>query len=79
MFRLVGSEKFKIGKRLAEVEITSESLTSFEYVLTIDGKSLKKFIETQARNTRTWLPVINGANHRVVLGKGLVCVDSKRS
>lgn len=69
MFRLVGSESFKIGKRFAEVEISSANLTSFEYVLTIDGKSLKKFIETQAKNTRTWLPVIKGANHRVVLGE----------
>lgn len=68
MFRLVGSETFKIGKRLAEIAISSNGL-SFQYVLTIDGKSLKKFVEVQAKNTRVWLPRINdGVEHRIVLG-----------
>lgn len=68
MFRLVGTECFKIGKRVAEITISSNGL-SFEYVLTIDGKSLKKFVEVQAKNTRVWLPKIRGkAEHRVVLG-----------
>lgn len=72
MFRLVGSECFKIGKRIAEITITSNGM-SFEYVLTIDGKSLKKFVEVQAKNTRVWLPRINeGSEHRVVLGNSLV-------
>lgn len=69
MFRLVGSESFKIGKRYAEIAISSNGL-SFEYVLTIDGKSLKKFVEVQAKNTRVWLPSMDGgAEHRVVLGE----------
>ena len=67
MFRLVGSESFKIGKRSALISISSNSLT-FEYVLTIDGKSLKKFVAAQAKNTRVWLPEINGCGHRIVLG-----------
>ena len=71
MFRLVGSECFKIDKRMAEITISSNGM-SFEYILTIDGKSLKKFIEVQAKNTRVWLPKINaGAEHRVVLGMDL--------
>ena len=69
MFRLVGSETFKIGKKVAEIAITSNGM-SFEYVLTIDGKSLKKFVEVQAKNTRVWLPKFGeGSEHRVVLGK----------
>ena len=69
MFRLVGTETFKIGKRFAEITIASNGM-SFEYVLTIDGKSLKKFIEVQAKNTRVWLPKFGEGNeHRVVLGK----------
>ena len=68
MFQLVGTETFKIGKKLAEVVITANGL-SFEYTLNIDGKSLKKFVEAQAKNTRVWLPVISGEKHRVVLGK----------
>ena len=44
-------------------------LCRFEYVLTIDGKSLKKFVEVQAKNTRVWLPSIaGGSEHRIVLG-----------
>ena len=70
MFKLVGSEVFHVGKRskVAEITITSKGM-SFEYVLTVDGKSLEKFVQAQAKNTRTWLPVINGENHRVVLGE----------
>ena len=54
MFRLVGVETFKIGKKTAEIAITSKGI-AFEYALSIGGKTLKKFIEAQARNTRTWL------------------------
>lgn len=68
MFRLVGCEYFSIGKRSAEINIMSNGL-SFEYVLTIDGKSLKKFVEAQIKNTRVWLPRIDGSSHRVVLGQ----------
>ena len=66
MFRLVGSETFKIGKKQAEISIKAKGM-SFEYTLDIDGKSLKRFIEAQARNTRTWLPTVNEDQHRVVL------------
>ena len=70
MFKLVGSEVFHIGRKpkVAEVTITSKGM-SFEYVLTVDGKPLEKFVEAQTKNTRTWLPAINGENHRVVLGE----------
>lgn len=70
MFKLVGSEVFHIGKKakVAEIMISSKGM-SFEYVLTVDGKPLEKFVQAQAKNTRTWLPVINGTDHRVVLGK----------
>ena len=75
MFRLVGSECFKIGKRVAEISIASNGMT-FEYMLTIDGKSLKKFVEAQAKNTRVWLPQFDQGNpHRVVLGKKLFLIS----
>ena len=66
MFRLVGVETFKIGKKTAEIAITSKGI-AFEYALSIGGKTLKKFIEAQARNTRTWLLEVSGEQHRVVL------------
>ena len=70
MFRLVGSEVFHIGKKgkVAEITISSKGM-SFEYALTVDSKPLEKFVQAQAKNTRTWLPNINGTNHRIVLGK----------
>ena len=40
-----------------------------EYTLRVDGKSLKKFIESQAKNTRIWHPEVRGQGHRVVLGR----------
>ncbi len=66
MFRLVGSQQFLIRQKQAEISIKAKGM-SFEYTLEIDGKSLKRFIETQARNTRTWLPTVRGERHRVVL------------
>ncbi len=62
----MGSECFKIGEKQADISIKSKGM-SFEYTLEINGKSLKRFIETQARNARTWLPTIGGEHHRVVL------------
>ena len=75
MFKLVGCEVFHIGKKskVAEITISSKGL-SFEYDLTVDGKSLEKFVRAQAKNTRTWLPVISGTDHRVVLGKHVACM-----
>ena len=40
-----------------------------EYTLKVNGKSLKKFIESQAKNTRVWHPEVGGRSHRVVLGR----------
>ena len=68
LFRLVGKETFHIGKKVAEISISPKGV-SFEYTLTIDGRSLKRFVEAQIRNTRSWLPIINGEEHRVVLGE----------
>ena len=68
MFKLVGRESFVVGSRAAEVRIISRGL-GFEYELCVDGKSISKFVETHNRNTRTWLPIIGGQPHRIVLGK----------
>ena len=67
MFSLVGSERFQISNKLATIIFESAGL-AFYYTLCIDGQSLKQFIETQKKHTRTWLPTVAGENHRVVLG-----------
>lgn len=68
MFSLVGSENFKVSTMAAKITIESSGLT-FYYTLCIGGQTLKKFIETQSKQTRTWLPTLAGEGHRVVLGK----------
>lgn len=67
MFSLVGTEKFKVSKKAAEISIESSGLT-FHYTLRIAGQTLEKFIEAQNKHTRTWLPTVGGEDHRVVLG-----------
>ena len=51
MFKLVGSEVFHVGKRskVAEITITSKGM-SFEYVLTVEGKPLEKFVQAQVES-----------------------------
>ncbi|XP_003384385.1 PREDICTED: fas apoptotic inhibitory molecule 1-like [Amphimedon queenslandica] len=66
MFNLVGKETFKIGGKSASILIQSEGL-SFTYSITVNGQTLKKFIETQNKHTRTWLPIVKGEPHRIVL------------
>ena len=68
MFKLVGSERFKVGAKAAEICIDCSGMV-FEYTLRIDNKSLQKFVEAQAKNTRTWHVTLDGSEHRVVLRK----------
>ena len=78
MFSLVGSENFKIGGKKAAISITSQGW-NFEYTLQIEGKNLKRFLQGQLKTTRTWFPVIQGKEHRIVLEtcKMDVWVDGK--
>ena len=71
MFNLVGKESFKIGEKAASVIIESEGL-SFTYSIGVNGQTLKKFIETQNKHTKTWLPYVKREPHRIVLGE-LAC------
>ena len=66
MFSLVGKEEFAIAGKNAEIFITCKGW-DFEYTLVVEGKSLRRFMESRMRNTRTWLPVLNGEQHRIVL------------
>ena len=66
MFSLVGKEEFTVAGKHAEIFITCKGW-DFEYTLVVEGKSLRRFMEGRMRNTRTWLPVLDGEQHRVVL------------
>ena len=66
MFSLVGKEDFKLSGKKAEIIIDSHGW-DFEYTLRVEGKNLKKFLQNRMKNTRTWLPTVEGEPHRVVL------------
>lgn len=67
MFSLVGKEMFQVGGKSATITIEGEGL-SFVYSLTINGQTLKQYIESHNKQMRTWLPSIAGQSHRIVLG-----------
>jgi len=71
MFRLVGRETFTIGKQKlpAHIDINAVSGLAYEYTLTIDGKSLKKFLENKEKTSRAWTLKIAGTDTRIVLEK----------
>lgn len=66
LFKLVGTERFNVGSKVAEIAIDSSGMI-FQYTLRIDNKSMQKFVEAQAKNTRTWHVTLDATEHRVVL------------
>ncbi|KAF5280166.1 hypothetical protein FQA39_LY18123 [Lamprigera yunnana] len=71
MFKLVGNEKFKIGKQGTNCELCVDPLPyfAFSYSLVVDGKPLEIFSENQNKAMRSWAVVLNEGQYRVVLEK----------
>ncbi|KAB0804788.1 hypothetical protein PPYR_01758 [Photinus pyralis] len=71
MFKLVGNERFNIGKQAAKCELHVDPLPyfAFSYSLTVDGKSLEKFTEQQNKAMRSWGVLVEGERYRIVLEK----------
>lgn len=71
MFRLVGRESFTIGKQQlpAHIDINAVSGLAYEYTLTLDGKSLKKFLENKEKTSKAWTLKVGGVDTRIVLEK----------
>lgn len=71
MFKLVGDEKFTLGKQGAKCELHVDPLPhfAFAYSLSVDGKPLEKFTEKQSQLTRSWAIVADGKRYRVVFGE----------
>ncbi|XP_044264741.1 fas apoptotic inhibitory molecule 1 [Tribolium madens] len=71
MFKLVGDEKFTLGKQGAKCELRVDPLPhfAFAYSLYVDGKPLEKFTEKQSQTTRSWAVVAEGKRYRVVFEK----------
>lgn len=69
MFKLVGSEEFKIGGNKCSIKIEPFGLFAYRYLLEVDGKPFKKFIERQSKILKTWtIKTVDGSDLRVVLG-----------
>ncbi|XP_076986363.1 fas apoptotic inhibitory molecule 1 [Tamandua tetradactyla] len=71
MFKLVGKETFCVGaaKTKATINIDAVSGFAYEYTLEINGKSLKKYMESRSKITNTWVLHLDGEDLRVVLEK----------
>ncbi|KAK4885867.1 hypothetical protein RN001_002138 [Aquatica leii] len=71
MFKLVGNEKFKIGKQEAKCELHVDPLPyfAFGYSLIVDGKPLEKFTENQNKAMKSWAIVLDGQRYRIILEK----------
>ena len=69
MFKLVGTESFVIGKHKCVIAIESSSGFSYEYSLTVDGKSYEKFCENQNKILQAWIFNVGDDMYRVVLEK----------
>ena len=80
MFKLVGTEAFSIGKHKCVISIESGSSFSYEYSLTVDGKSYEKFCENQSKILQAWVLNVADNTYRVVLEKNTmdIWVNGKR-
>lgn len=70
MFRLVGKEDFRIGKKTkATIRIEAVSGFAYGYTLDVNGKPLKKFTENRKKTAKVWSFVFGGEETRIVLGR----------
>jgi len=72
MFKLVGSEKFNIGKdkqHRCVISIDPLGGFSYQYSLQIDGKPYKTFLDNQTKVMKTWILPVEGVMYRIVLEK----------
>ena len=69
MFKLVGHQAFTIGKHKCEININSASGLSYEYTLSVDGKSYEKFSENQSKILQSWTFTAGDNPYRIALEK----------
>ncbi|XP_077996952.1 fas apoptotic inhibitory molecule 1-like [Glandiceps talaboti] len=71
MFKLVGREVFDIGKGKVKGAINIDAVSGFayEYILEVNGKSLKKFTEHRSKTAKVWSFLLDGVDTRIVLEK----------
>ncbi|XP_077967231.1 fas apoptotic inhibitory molecule 1-like [Styela clava] len=71
MFKLVGFQDFVVGKQKIKGRISIDACSGFayEYTLTIEGKSLKKFLENKSKTSKAWALHVGGVETRIVFEK----------
>ena len=69
MFKLVGTESFKVGTANCVITIDAVDGFMYEYSLQVNGRDLDKFKENQSKIMCTWLCNVMGCTYRIVLGK----------
>ena len=69
LFKLVGTEDFKLGSHACRIHINGISGFNYEYTLEIDGKPLQKFSENRSKISRVWIFKLDGTDYRIVLEK----------
>ena len=69
MFKLVGDEYFTVGNVKCCLSIHSSMPFKYEYVLEVNGRSLKRFREHQSKILKSWTTILNGMEVRIVLGE----------
>ena len=69
LFKLVGTEDFKLGNHACRIHINGISGFNYEYTLEIDGKPLQKFSENRSKISRVWIVKLDGIDYRIVLEK----------
>ncbi|RWS11837.1 fas apoptotic inhibitory molecule 1-like protein [Dinothrombium tinctorium] len=69
MFKLVGKEAFTIGNSKCEIIITAASGFSYDYMLLVDGKQLKKFKDQRSKIMKAWFCELADKTYRIVLEK----------
>lgn len=67
----MGKETFCIGPRKIKATICILPVKSYvlKYILEIEGKSFKKYVESRSKTTNTWVLHLDGENFRIVLGE----------
>ncbi|CAF1055393.1 unnamed protein product [Rotaria sp. Silwood1] len=72
LFKLVGTETFKIGTHKCTITIEAVDNFAYEYSLEVDGTPLEKFNKNRSKISRTWILTLDGVDYRVVFEKDTV-------
>lgn len=71
LFKLVGDEKFALGKQQAKCELRVDPMPHFmfSYSLLVDGKPLEKFTEKQSQLVRSWTVLYDNKRYKIIFEK----------